>query len=154
MKPFFIAVFGCLLSAVTYAETDILPQGNDTLGALVADFDQYYGAKLKEHNIPGGAYAIVQGNKIIATAGFGVRQRGSSEPVDPYTVFRIASVSKTFAGGLTSMLVSEGHFSWDDKLVDYLPGFSFKSKKYNKQLKLEHLLSQKSIKIAFAECKP
>ena len=142
MKPFFIAVFGCLLSAVTYAETDILPQGNDTLGALVADFDQYYGAKLKEHNIPGGAYAIVQGNKIIATAGFGVRQQGHTEPVDPYTVFRIASVSKTFAGGLTSILAAEGHFNWDDKLVDYIPGFSFKSKKYNSQLKLKHLLSQ------------
>lgn len=142
MKPFFIAVFGCLLSAVTYADTDLLPQGKDTLGALVADFDQYYGAKLKEHNIPGAAYAIVQGNKIIATAGFGVRQQGRTEPVDPYTVFRIASVSKTFAGGLSSILAAEGHFNWDDKLVDYIPGFSFKSKKYNSQLKLKHLLSQ------------
>lgn len=114
------------------------------MAPLIADFDQYYAGKLKQHNIPGAAYAIVQGNKIIATAGFGVRQQGSKEPVDPYTVFRIASVSKTFAGSLTSLLASEGHFSWDDKVTDYVPGFSFKSKKYNNQLKLEHLISQSS----------
>jgi beta-lactamase class C len=143
VKPFFLAVFGCLLSNVVSADTRE-PQGRALLAPLVADFDQYYAGKLTEHNIPGAAYAIVQGNKIIATAGFGVREQGSAEPVDPYTVFRIASVSKTFAGSLTSLLAAEGHFSWDDKLVDYVPGFSFKSKKYNNQLKLEHLISQSS----------
>lgn len=144
MKPFFLAVFGCLLSGIALADISIEQPGRDVMAPLVSDFDQYYAAKLAEHNIPGAAYAIVQGNKIIATAGFGVRQQGSSEPVDPYTVFRIASVSKTFAGSLSSLLAAEGHFSWDDKLVDYLPGFSFKSKKYNNQLKLEHLISQSS----------
>ncbi|GAB58366.1 serine hydrolase domain-containing protein [Rheinheimera nanhaiensis] len=140
MKQFLYAVAGCLfLSKTVLASSELTPQ---LLAPLVADFDQYYAAKLAEHDIPGAAYAIVHGNKIIATAGFGVRQRGGTEPVDPYTVFRIASVSKTFAGGLSSMLEAEGHFSWDDKLVQYLPGFSFKSKKYNQQLKLKHLLSQ------------
>ena len=112
------------------------------LAPLIADFDQHYAKQLAEHDIPGAAYAIVQGNRIIATAGFGVRQQGSDAPVDPYTVFRIASVSKTFAASLAGILAAEGHFSLNDKLVDYLPEFSFKTKKYNKQLKLEHLLSQ------------
>jgi len=144
VKPFFQVVFGCLLSALAHAENVNVTPANDILAPLVIDFDKYYAGKLAEYKIPGAAYAIVHGNKIIATAGFGVRQQGSKEPVDPYTVFRIASVSKTFAGSLTSILASEGHFSWDDKLIDYLPGFSFKSKKYNDQLKLKHLLSQSS----------
>ncbi len=134
MKRLFLTITGCLCSA--------LAAGHDFIAPLVADFDQHYATSLAEHDIPGAAYAIVQGNRIIATAGFGVRQQGSSEPVDPYTVFRIASVSKTFAGSLASVLEAEGHFSWDDKLVDYLPAFSFKTKKYNQQLKLRHLLSQ------------
>lgn len=142
MKPFFFAVFGCLLSTVVCADSATVEQSPDMMAALVADFDQYYAGKLTEHKIPGAAYAIVQGNKIIATAGFGVRELGRKEPVDPYTVFRLASVSKTFAGSLASILAAEGYFSWDDKLVDYVPGFSFKSKKYNGQLKLKHLLSQ------------
>lgn len=136
VKQFVFAVFSCLLSTVTLA--------NDSIAPMVSDFDRYYARKLAEHKIPGGSYAIVQGNKIIATAGFGFRQKGSAEPVDPYTVFRIASVSKTFAGGLSSILAAEGYFNWDDKLVDYIPGFSFKTKRFNNQLKLEHLLSQSS----------
>ncbi len=134
MKQFLLVVSCCLLSLAIRAD--------DVIAPLVADFDRYYASKLKEHNIPGASYAIVKGNKIIATAGFGVRQHGSSASVDPYTVFRIASVSKTFAGGLSSILAAEGNFSWDDKLVDYVPGFSFKTKRYNNQLTLEHLLSQ------------
>lgn len=134
MKQYILAL-ACLTAACGIAaKPDLAP--------LIADFDQHYAQQLAEHDIPGAAYAIVQGNRIIATAGFGVRQRGNDAPVDPYTVFRIASVSKTFAGSLAGMLAAEGHFSLDDKLVDYLPDFSFKSKKYNQQLKLQHLLSQ------------
>jgi beta-lactamase class C len=144
VKPFFLAVFGCLFCVVAHGKNVNPAQSNDLLAPIVTDFEKYYAGKLSEYNIPGAAYAIVHGNKIIATAGFGVRQQGSKVPVDPYTVFRIASVSKTFAGSLTSILAAEGHFSWDDKLVDYMPGFSFKSKKYNNQLKLKHLLSQSS----------
>lgn len=134
MKPILYVVFGCLLSTFVQAQ--------DALAPLISDFDRYYGAKLKEFEIPGGAYAIVKGDKIVATAGFGVRQLGHTEPVDPYTVFRIASVSKTFAGSLSGILAAEGKFNWQDKLTDYLPGFSFKTKRYNSQLKLEHLLAQ------------
>ncbi|MDP5149833.1 serine hydrolase domain-containing protein [Rheinheimera baltica] len=155
MKPIFCVVLGCLFSvmfqpnlAVAQANDAIAVSGNvvlqadDILAPIISDFDTYYSGKLTEHDIPGAAYAIVRGNKIIAAAGFGVRQLGQTEPVDPYTVFRIASVSKTFASGLSSILAAEGHFSWDDKLTKYVPGFSFKSKRYNNQLKLEHLLSQ------------
>ncbi|MCS4308839.1 beta-lactamase class C [Rheinheimera pacifica] len=133
VRQYFLAI-ACLFSSSVMAELEF--------GPLVADFDEYFAANLNEQKIPGGAYAIVHGNKIIATAGFGVRQLGSKEPVDPYTVFRIASVSKTFAAGLASIVASQGHFSWDDNVTRYLPEFSFKSPRYNKQLKVEHLLSQ------------
>ncbi|QBL09828.1 class A beta-lactamase-related serine hydrolase [Rheinheimera sp. D18] len=143
MKPLFFIVLALAFNGFAQAsDDDAIAQGENELAALIADFDQYYAGKLSEQDIPGGAYAIVQGNKIIATAGFGVREKGLPELVDANTVFRIASVSKTFAGGLTSILASEGNFNWDDKLVKYLPDFSFKTKKYNSQLTLEHLLSQ------------
>mgnify|MGYP006179583919 FL=1 len=145
VHQYFLPVLAALLSfAVNAKDPAVLQPPADALAPLIADFDQYYASKLEEHAIPGAAYAIVKGDKIVAAAGFGVRQLGSIEPVDAYTVFRIASVSKTFAGSLTSLLASEGHFSLDDKLVDYVPGFSFKSKKFNTQLKLQHIMSQSS----------
>ncbi len=120
------------------------PPANELPGTELAAFDAYFNEKMAEHDIPGAAYAIVYKNKIVSAKGYGVREAGSSAVVDPYTVFRIASVSKTFAAGLASLLEQRGHFRWDEPVVQYIPEFSFKNAAYNPQLKIEHLLSQSS----------
>lgn len=119
-------------------------QTTGLLTANLAEFDRYFNEQMAEHGIPGAAYAVVYQNKIMTAKGYGVRDIDSAEVVDPYTVFRIASVSKTFAAGLASLLEDRGHFRWDEPVVRYIPEFSFKNALYNPQLKIEHLLSQSS----------
>ncbi len=109
---------------------------------LLEDFDAFFKEQMQQQQIPGAAYAIVYKNQIISAKGFGVREAGTKLPVDAFTVFRIASVSKTFAGGLASILASQGHFNWDDPVTRYLPDFSFKSRSHTNKLKVEHLLAQ------------
>ena len=111
---------------------------------IVADFERDFKAELIENKVPGGAYAIIRGGKVIAMEGYGVRALGSKDPVDENTVFRLASVSKTFAAGLTAQLVEEKKFNWDDKIVDYIPEFRFKSTKYSSNLTVNHIMSQSS----------
>ena len=41
------------------------------------------------------------------------------EPVDAHTVFRLASLSKSFAGTLTGMLVNDGVLSWNQPCLLY-----------------------------------
>lgn len=118
--------------------------------AQIDEFKQYFETMLAEQQVPGAAYAIVYKDKIISASGYGVREVGSAAPVDAYTVFRIASVSKTFAGGLASILASQGHFRWDEPVTRYLPDFSFKTRSYNNKLKIEHLLAQSTGVIANA----
>lgn len=125
-------------------------QAREVSPAQIADFKQHFETVLAEQQIPGAAYAIVYKDKIISASGFGVREVGSTAPVDAYTVFRIASVSKTFAGGLASILASQGHFRWDEPVTRYLPDFSFKTRSYNNKLKIEHLLAQSTGVIANA----
>ena len=120
------------------------PLVSELLAKDLADFDRYFNEKMAEHAIPGAAYAVVYQNKIISAKGYGVRDIDGDEAVDPYTVFRIASVSKTFAAGLASLLEERGHFRWDESVVQYIPEFSFKNALYNPQLKIEHLLAQSS----------
>ncbi len=92
--------------------------------ALVNTFDSHFQQLVTRENIPGAAYAIVgpQGAIRIETTGYTDTQ--SRQPVGENTVFRIASVSKTFAGGLAGLLANEGAFNWDDRLQDHVPGFS------------------------------
>lgn len=109
---------------------------------LATNFDWHFRQTLKKNNIPGAAYAIVKDNRVVKVGAYGVRSVGSKSNIDAYTVFRLASVSKTFAGQLSSLLVHQGRFQWDDPVTRYVPSFSFKSPRHTGALKVEHLLSQ------------
>ncbi|MEZ5759044.1 MAG: serine hydrolase domain-containing protein [Emcibacteraceae bacterium] len=127
-------LFFCLVSVASAASID----------EIVANFEKDFQEELKKNNVPGGAYAIIHNGEVIAMKGVGVRAKGGTAPVDENTVFRLASVSKTFAAGLTAELVAEDKFHWDDKIVDYVPEFRFKSSNYTNNLTVNHILSQSS----------
>ena len=81
---------------------------------------------VEETGVPGAAYAIVVDGRIETARGFGVRELGSQEPISAHTVFRIASVSKTFAAQLAAMLVDEGRLDWKLPLPRFAPDFRLK----------------------------
>ena len=45
---------------------------------------------------------------MLSARGYGITDTKAAEPIDAHTVFRLASLSKAFAGTLTGMLVSDG----------------------------------------------
>ena len=74
---------------------------------LVAAFEQEFNQKLSKARVPGGAYAIVKNDRIIKIGSYGVRVVGEKARVNADTVFRLASVSKTFAG--VSLVQAQAH---------------------------------------------
>ena len=58
--------------------------------------------------IPGLAMAIVKDGRILSARGYGITDARNPQPVDAHTVFRLASLSKSFAGTVTGMLVNDG----------------------------------------------
>lgn len=108
------------------------------------EFDRQFDARMAKSKIPGGVYVVVKGDQIVRIGTYGVREVGSKAKVDENTIFRLASVSKTFAAGLAAQIEHEGKFSWDDAATRYVPDFSFRSPALTKQLKVEHMLAQNS----------
>ncbi|MGD8345639.1 MAG: serine hydrolase domain-containing protein [Lysobacterales bacterium] len=92
--------------------------------ALVDTFDSHFRQLVTRENIPGAAYAIVSPKGPVRIEVTGYTDTKKRRPVGKNTVFRIASVSKTFAGGLAGLLENEGSFSWDDRLQEHVPGFT------------------------------
>src|SRR5690554_5734063 len=84
---------------------------------LYPEFTQYFEERLKSDKVPGGVFAIVKGDQVQHIHTFGVRSMSSPEPVTADTVFRIASVSKTFAAGLAARLEYDQRFNWTDPLT-------------------------------------
>ncbi|MEN0038949.1 MAG: serine hydrolase domain-containing protein [Cellvibrio sp.] len=111
--------------------------------AFVPEFEDYIAKKVAPF-VPGVAVVIVSGGQIKSLNGYGVRRAGTRESVTPDTVFRLASLSKPFAGTAAGLLVDEGKISWDTTVTSVLPNVAFKNKAYGKQLTLRHALGQSS----------
>ncbi len=94
--------------------------------------------------IPGLAVAIVQNGRVLSARGYGVTDTTRNGlPVDAHTVFRLASLSKSFAGAVTGILVNDGVLRWDSKLVDYVPGFRLSQPDAAQQVTVADLLSHR-----------
>ena len=76
---------------------------NVSLHYILANYDAYVTDFIKEGNIPGAAIAVVVDSEIVFIKGYGVKKVGEDDPIDTHSVFRIASVSKTFASVLTGL---------------------------------------------------
>jgi beta-lactamase class C len=108
----------------------------------VAQFDREFTRLLADDRVPGGAYAIVEGDRILTAAGHGVRSIAGRDPVTAETVFRIASVSKPFAAHLTAILVDEGVLSWSEPVRQSVPEFQLADSSHSNALQLQHLIGQ------------
>jgi len=137
----FVLRLCAVFSIVTSVGLGTAYAGNGTKPVAITKFDTAFRAALAKHKIPGAAYAIIEGEKITAVRTYGTRAKGKNLPVGESTVFRLASVSKTFSSELAAMLIAEGKLSWNDKVVDYVPNFRLKTAGHAEQLSIGHILS-------------
>jgi hypothetical protein len=63
---------------------------------------------LTTYQIPGGALAVSNKGALIYARGFGYADTARSTPVQPDSLFRTASVSKTFTAAVVLKLIEEG----------------------------------------------
>jgi CubicO group peptidase (beta-lactamase class C family) len=69
---------------------------------------------------PAISYGIAVGGELVHAAGFGGRTLGGPAP-DERTVFRIASMSKSFTASAIMLLRDEGALRLDDQAAAYVP---------------------------------
>ena len=114
------------------------------------DFVSYMDQELDSTHTVGAAYTLVRSGEITYASTFGERKRGSGQEVDAHTLFRLASVSKGFAGALACMLEQEGKVSLDDRVVDHYPGFNLKDSLSTEEMTISHLLSHTTGLVPYA----
>ena len=70
---------------------------------------------------PGAAVAIVKDGEIIYKQGYGSANLEYDIPIEPNTIFHIASVSKQFTVFSILLLEKQGKLSLDDDIRNYIP---------------------------------
>ena len=96
----------------------------------------------REH-VPGAAWAIVVDDRIVHTGVTGLRDVATKAPVDSSTVFRIASMTKSFTAMAIMRLRDEGKLSLHDPAEQYVPeleGLAYPTSDSPK-ITIRHLLS-------------
>jgi beta-lactamase class C len=93
--------------------------------------------------VAGLATAVVINDKVVFEGTIGYADASDKEPVTTDTVFRLASLSKAFATGLTAVLVQDGRLAWDTRLVNALPFFKLKNVPDTQRATIADILGQR-----------
>ncbi len=78
-------------------------------------------SELNNNYTPGAAVGIVLDGQLIFKKGYGMANLDHSIPIEPNSVFDIASVSKQFGAFAIAMLVDKDLISLDDDIRKYIP---------------------------------
>ena len=110
----------------------------------IAAFERQIEEFRKDIENVGLSVALVLNNKIVYTQQFGVKNIETQEPIKENTLFRIASISKSFTTTGLLQLVEQGKVSLTTD-VSQLAGFTIRNPKYpDTVITLEMLLSHTS----------
>ena len=137
------AVF-MLQAGTVFALDKVVKPADDELKKILVEFDQYATKTMADWKIPGMAIGIVQDGKLIFSKGYGVKILGSNDPVTENTIFQIGSTSKAFTATLAAILVDEGKFKWEDKVVDHVPDFMMYDPWVTREFQIVDLMAQHS----------
>ena len=103
-----------------------LAEHTDVAGALEM-LSAWIEAQVAHSRLPGLSAGIVAGQDLIWSQGFACADSASGTAASASTIYRIASISKSFTGTAVMLLRDAGALKLDDPLVEHLPWYELKS---------------------------
>lgn len=108
----------------------------------ISDYANYVKKEAIKHNVPGYAFVYYEQGKVPKVFVYGKTHKNGS-PITEHTVFRLASVSKTFTGLLAAKMVEQERLRWDTPIATLLPDIPFTGEGVD-DLQLQHIIGQSS----------
>lgn len=119
------------------------PQRREKLASAFASIDSLFNEFLTRNHVPGAAWGIVIDGELAHAGAAGQRDVNAKVSVDRTTVFRIASMTKSFTAMAILKLRDDGKLSLDDpaeKYVGELKGLPYPTTD-SPRITIRHLLS-------------
>jgi CubicO group peptidase (beta-lactamase class C family) len=107
--------------------------------ARISELKRFVAEGRKQLRVPGVAFGLIQ-NGQTHFSGVGVRDLESQAPVEPDTLFMIASNTKALTTLLLAKLVAEGKLTWKTRVTDLLPAFKLGDAETTRKVLVEHLI--------------
>ena len=114
------------------------------IAAAVGGLDEIVEEVLAATGVPGLAASVVHRGELLYAKGFGVRNVRTGAPVNPRTVFHLASVSKSLSSAVVARLVGRKRVRWTDPIVRYLPKFALADRYVTRNVTIADMFSHTS----------
>jgi len=108
--------------------------------ARIAALKDFVKTSMDQLGVPGVGLALVDHGKVVYEGGLGVRELGDPAPVDPDTLFMIASNTKGMSTLLLARLVDAGKLKWDEPVTEVYPSFKLGDADVTRQVLMRHLV--------------
>jgi N-acyl-D-amino-acid deacylase len=115
MPVFVVAV---LLITVTVLEARAEPTGSALPG--LGPYDELMVALIRKWDVAGAGLAVARRDKLLLVRGYGLANKEKSARVEPTSLFRLASLSKTVTAVAVLQLVQDGRLRLDDRVLPIL----------------------------------
>lgn len=126
--------------ALLFVFTSLIAQSDKRLKGIEEQLE----AALEATKAPGFAVAVVEGDKIIYSKGFGYSDVENKVEADANTLYAIGSCTKAFTSSLLGILKYEDELSLDDNPRMYLPNLEFYNSDLNNNLIIKDLMSHRT----------
>ncbi|WP_426749741.1 serine hydrolase domain-containing protein [Myxococcus sp. Y35] len=132
-----------LLVACTFAAAcdDDTPPPEPDYAALKRGFEREIPIALMQAGVKGLSLALVDGDEVVWSQGFGMADVEAGLQATPQTVYRMGSVAKVFTASAVMQLVEARRASLDQPIEEVIPGFSMQSRFSGGPITLRSLLT-------------
>jgi N-acyl-D-amino-acid deacylase len=86
----------------------------------LAPFDNLFTKFVKENSLPGVGVAVTRQGKLVYARGFGYADLENKKPVEPNSLFRLASVSKPITATGVLHLLDKGKLKLEDPVLKHI----------------------------------
>ncbi|MBL7728423.1 MAG: serine hydrolase, partial [Dinghuibacter sp.] len=107
---------------------------------ITDSLDNHIRTQMAEWDIPGVAVAIIKDGKPVLMKGYGVTEKGGTQPVDEHTLFLIGSNTKAFTATAIAMLDAQKKLSLNDPVTKWMPEFKLRDEWVTKNIIVKDLL--------------
>jgi CubicO group peptidase (beta-lactamase class C family) len=103
--------------------------------------NDYIKRVMARYHVPGLSVGIARRDGTTQFASFGERNAKTHAPVDPDTLFCMASICKSFGSAAIGLLVDRGQVKLDQPLSEYVPGFKLFDPEASRKASLVEVMS-------------
>ncbi len=100
---------------------------SNNLAKATSTIDKQYAKLIKKHKVVGASMAIIDNGKIVYSNGFGFADKANNIKATPNTVYKIASITKSFTALAVMQLHEKGVFDINESIKKYIPELTIPS---------------------------